>query len=70
MNEAEPKSEWSPVPTLLIGLFALLIYWGMVYLDNHGGSFDARVYPPYGSLTELQASQPVEHVDPQIVMGK
>ena len=59
MDEAEPTAEWSPAPIFLIALFALLVYWGMIYLDNHGGGFSAKVYAPYESLAKLEDSQPV-----------
>ena len=42
----------------LFVLMALLAYWGMSFLDNHGGGFDARVYGPYKSFTELDGDQP------------
>jgi mono/diheme cytochrome c family protein len=37
---------------------ALLAFWGMSYLDSHGGGFEATVYSPYGSLAQLNADQP------------
>ncbi len=45
------------MPLVLVILFALLAYWGMLYLDDHGGGFNPQVYQPYGNfamLTELQ----------------
>jgi mono/diheme cytochrome c family protein len=47
-----------PVPVwLLVSLF-LLLFWGMVYFDQHGGWFAAEVYPPYTSVADLQRFQP------------
>jgi mono/diheme cytochrome c family protein len=56
-EETEPRADWSPAPVLLIGLMALLVFGGMVYLNNHGGGFDARVYFPYKDFAELDAAQ-------------
>jgi nitrite reductase (NO-forming) len=56
--DAEPAADRTPVSLFLVVLFALLVYWGMVYLDDHGGSFDAKVYEPYASAAELANVQP------------
>jgi mono/diheme cytochrome c family protein len=57
-NGGEPKADWSPVPIALIALFALLTYWGMLYLDGHGGGFNPKVYQPYQTFAMLQDLQP------------
>jgi mono/diheme cytochrome c family protein len=57
-NDAEPKANWSPMPIALIVIFALLVYWGMLYLDDHGGGFDPKVYQPYGNFAMLKDLQP------------
>ncbi len=57
-NDAEPKANWSPMPIALIVIFALLTYWGMLYLDDHGGGFNPKVYQPYGNFAMLQDLQP------------
>ncbi|MDB6067765.1 MAG: cycA 2 [Pedosphaera sp.] len=64
MEEAEPTADRSPASVFLIALFALLVFWGMNYLDNHGGGFSEKVYPPYASLKEVDDVQPTDHVDP------
>ena len=69
MNNAEPKSGFAPASVLLIGLFALLVYWGMVYLENHGGGFNGQVYQSYKNYADLDEHQPPHVVDPA-VMGK
>src|SRR5665213_2504782 len=45
------------VPIWLIVVFFLLLYWGAVYFDEHGGWFDAQVYTPYVSANELLTYQ-------------
>ena len=66
-DSALPPANRTPASILLIGVFALLIYWGMAYLDAHGGGFDKRVYWPYQDFSELDNSQ---NVDPIAQMAK
>jgi mono/diheme cytochrome c family protein len=57
-DEAEPTAGNGPMPILLIVIFAVVIYLGMIYLDAHGGGFDPQVYQPYASREVLQDKQP------------
>jgi mono/diheme cytochrome c family protein len=45
------------VPVWLIIVFFLLLYWGAVYFDEHGGWFDPQVYTPYVSAEQLKTYQ-------------
>jgi mono/diheme cytochrome c family protein len=45
------------VPIWLIIVFFLLLYWGAVYFDEHGGWFDVQVYTPYVSAEQLKTYQ-------------
>jgi mono/diheme cytochrome c family protein len=45
------------VPIWLIIVFFLLLYWGAVYFDEHGGWFDPQVYTPYVSAEQLKTYQ-------------
>ena len=56
--EAEPQAGRMPVPVWLIVLLFLLLYWGMIFFDQHSGWFDAQVYAPYRSGAELALYQP------------
>lgn len=69
-DEAEPKADFATAPVLLVGLFALLFFWGLVYLDNHAGGFNSQVYQPYSSFDDLKASQPQSTEDKARVRGK
>jgi mono/diheme cytochrome c family protein len=55
---AEPQAGRIAVPVWLIVLLFLLLYWGMVYFDQHSGWFDAQVYTPYRSAAQLALYQP------------
>jgi mono/diheme cytochrome c family protein len=46
------------MPIALVVIFALLGYWGMLYLDGHGGGFNPKVYEPYGNYAMLEDLQP------------
>ena len=63
-DDFEPKAGTSPAPVALIVLFALLVYWGMLYLDDHGGGFNPRVYQPYDSYKLVADRQPI--LDPSM----
>ncbi len=55
---SEVQAERRPVPVWLLFLLFILLYWTMVYFDEHGGWFAPEVYSPYRSLTELEMYQP------------
>jgi mono/diheme cytochrome c family protein len=57
MDEAEPNAGWSAIPIAFVVLLALLAYWGMVFLSDHGGGFNAQVYAPYSSFEAVDAAQ-------------
>src|SRR5436309_14439672 len=54
----EPKAIWRPVPVWLLVLMLVLLYWGMLYFDQHGGWFSQEVYIPFRSETEVAFYQP------------
>ena len=61
MEEAGPKADMVAVPVLLIGLFALLFFWGLVQLDDHGGGFSSQVYQPFDSLDMVNERNKAAH---------
>ena len=59
------------VPIWVIILLLLLIYWGMVYFDQHSGWFSQEVYAPYHSIAEVEYYQiPKDEGDELILQGK
>jgi len=45
------------VPMWLIIVAFLMVFWGAVYFDQHGGWFESQVYTPYVSADELKSFQ-------------
>ncbi len=54
----EPRAARRTVPVWLLVLLLLLIYWGMLYFDEHGGWFSKEVYYPFNSFAEVLDYQP------------
>jgi mono/diheme cytochrome c family protein len=52
-----PGAGRAPIPVWLIILLFLVLYWGMIYFDQHGGWFHQEVYPPYKSVEQLTEYQ-------------
>jgi mono/diheme cytochrome c family protein len=70
MEAAEPKEGWSPMPVLLIGLLALLVFLGFMNLENHGGGFNKMVYVPYHSSNDVWEAWPVDPHQEHLNRGK
>ncbi len=51
----ETRGSGTAVPVWLFVLMFLLLYWGALYFDEHGGWFSAQVYRPYQSVEDLNA---------------
>ena len=69
-QEVEPATGSARAPVWLFVLTALLAFWGMSFLDNHGGGFDARVYEPYRGIDEVETDQPPSAGNDVFVKGK
>ena len=67
---AEPSAANLPVPVWLMVVFFMLLYGAMVFFDRFSGWFDAEVYMPYTSLTDLQAYQPRGGGGPSLERGR
>jgi len=57
-SSTEPSAIRQAIPPWLFVMFFLLLYWGMVYFDEHSGWANPQVYVPYHSLEELSFYQP------------
>jgi len=65
----EPKVRWKAVPVWLLILMLLLLYWAMLYFDQHGGWFSQEVYFPFHSTNEVAQYQ-IQSDGPPIGRGK
>src|SRR5688572_30743307 len=54
----EPTVRRASVPVLLIALLVGLVYWGNMYIVEHGGELDARVHSPYRNWKEIDGLKP------------
>ena len=55
---AHPSAGRRAVPIWLLMLFVLLLFWSMVYFDQHGGWFNRNVYIPYVSVKQVEEMWP------------
>jgi mono/diheme cytochrome c family protein len=73
----EPRAEKGGVPVLLIAFLVLLLYWGDMYVLDHGadvmgkaGSFPPMVYDPFKTYKELEDHNPRSEIDIILAEGK
>jgi mono/diheme cytochrome c family protein len=69
-EEAEPTAGIAATPVWLFLLLLVLTYWGMYYLDKHGGGFQTLVYEPYSDLKYVQSLQPKSEEGELLARGK
>jgi mono/diheme cytochrome c family protein len=67
---AEPTVTRSAAPMWIIVVTLGLLFFGGLYLDSHGGWFDARVYAPYQSAEKLDSFQPLSGAAAAAAQGK
>ncbi len=68
--ETEPTSATTTVPMWLIAALLVLLFLGAWYFDARGGWFEAKVYEPYRSLTDLERFQPRSGSDAVVLRGR
>jgi mono/diheme cytochrome c family protein len=51
-------------------MLGLVSYWGLLYMDERAAGFDARVYEPFRSFSELDARQPKDEAQLFLARGK
>jgi mono/diheme cytochrome c family protein len=68
--DTEPTAGYSSVPMWLIVLLGLLFYWGLMYLNDNAGGFNARVYAPYSDFETVDAKQPKDTNQLAMLKGK
>jgi mono/diheme cytochrome c family protein len=66
---SEPVARRTPVPVVLIALLVGLVYWGNMYIVEHGGQLDARVHSPYTSWKQIEGLKPQDETARAIAQG-
>jgi mono/diheme cytochrome c family protein len=66
----EPTATHSTVPMWIFALTLALLFLGGIYFDKHSGWFDANVYAPYGSASQLDLYQPKSGAAAFLAQGK
>jgi|GEM_PF-228675 len=66
----EPAVARFPAPIWIIVVMLVLLYFGGIYFDRHGGWFDRRVYFPYTSAGELAVYQPQSGASASLTHGR
>jgi len=69
-SNTEPTVTRSAAPMWIIVITLALLFFGGLYLDNHGGWFDSKVYSPYASAEKLDAFQPKSGAAAVAAQGK
>lgn len=61
-DDPEPSVAPGHLPSWLFVVLAIGLFWGMVYLDNHAGGFNSKVYQRFTSSNELVRLVPFDPV--------
>src|SRR5688572_5982658 len=70
MPETEPTAGSTQAPVWLFVLVAVLAFWGMGFLERHGGGFNPRVYEPFVSIKQVDDLQPKSEGDIILIKGR
>lgn len=68
-DESEPAILGGQAPVWLFVILSIAIFSRMVYLDNHAGGFNAKVYNRFTSTNHLVALAPVDPAMKQYLAG-
>ncbi|MDB6024843.1 MAG: cycA 2 [Verrucomicrobiales bacterium] len=59
-DDAPPQVNDAPAPVIFFFLLAAGIFAAGLFIDQHGGGFNHKVYAPYHSYDQVVAIQPVD----------
>jgi mono/diheme cytochrome c family protein len=68
-EDPEPSTVSGSLPVWLFIVLSVMLFWGMLYLDNFAGGFNSRVYQRYTSTNELVALVPFDPAKEQFNKG-
>ena len=66
----EPMASRAAVPVLFIALLGLMIFFADMFIVEHGGQLDAKVYQPYKDMDEVALLNPVDPIVEQLNRGR
>ena len=69
-EDAEPSVQPAPVPVWLFVVLAILVFSGLLYLDENAGGFNPRVYQQFASSNQLAQLVPVPPGGEQVASGR
>ena len=69
-EDSEPSVQQGNVPVWLFVVLAVLLFFGMLYLDENAGGFNSRVYQRYTSSNELARLVPIPPGGEQVAAGR
>ncbi|MDX1953501.1 MAG: cytochrome c [Verrucomicrobiota bacterium] len=67
---AEPTVSDQEIPIWFFVLLAILLFWGLVYLDQAAGGFNSKVYPPYKSIAAVRDANPKSGDEVRLARGE
>lgn len=70
LSTTEPKAGTAAVPVIFFVMFGVLLYWGGLHIDKHGGQFNERVYTPYPNFAAVEKANPVDDKKRRFNNGK
>lgn len=69
-EDAEPLAQHAALPVWLFVVLGVLVFFGMVYLDENAGGFNARVYQRFASSNQLAQLVPLPPGGEQVQRGR
>ena len=68
--DGEPTASRAAVPVLFIALLGAMIFFADMFIVEHGGQLDAKVYQPYKDTEEVTRLNPVDPIVAQLNKGR
>jgi len=69
-NGPEPVADRRTISMWLVIIFALLFYWGCLFVADNAGGFSKDVYIPYNSADEVAAANPQDPTQKAMAVGR
>ena len=66
----EPTTNRAAVPVLFIALLGAMVFFADMFIVEHGGQLDAKVYQPYKNMDEVALLNPVDPIVARMNKGR